>query len=179
MRPRIRINEFCEMLSCWRKKGIRVNFRLNVGFHNKEDIRNLIEELGKRYSGKPNISGYLSIIYAGMGFEPVQRSLAETIEFVKIEDELTARMKELKIVHDKWKAPALEFKQCIADNPHALVIQPDGGFCKCEHENILDSFGNLDDGIIDPQKPLKWKESIEMSEHCNECPIFPACFALR
>ena len=174
--PYQRVLRNAEMLA---EKGIRVNFRLNVGFHNKEDIRVLIEELGERYSGKPHISGYLSILYEGAGFEPVERSLAETIELVKIEDEFTARMKELKLVHDKWKAPSLEFKQCIADNPHAIVIQPDGGFCKCEHENILDSFGNLDTGILDLQKPLKWKESIEMSDNCSECPIYPACYMLR
>lgn len=160
-------------------KGIRVNFRLNLGLHNTEDIRILIEELGKRYSGKPLFSGYLSVIYEGEGYEPVERSLDETIQLMRMMDELTARMKELKITHEKWKAPELEFKQCIADNPHALVVQPDGGFCKCEHENILDSFGNLDDGILDPQKPLKWKESIEMSDHCSECPVYPACFKLR
>ena len=159
-------------------KGVRVNIRLNLGFHNIEDIRTLIEELGKRYSGKHLVSGYLSMLFDGEGFEPVQRSQNDTIELAKVMDALAERMRDLNLFHDKWKAPSLEFKQCIADNPHALVIQPDGGFCRCEHENVLESYGNLDEGVLDPQKPIIWKETIERSDHCDDCPVYPACFLL-
>lgn len=160
-------------------KGIRVNIRLNVGTHNVEDIRMLIEELGKRFSEKREISAYISMLYDGMGFEPVKRSLEDTIELLRIQDVFDKRMKELHLFNEKWKVPSLEYRQCIADNPHAVVIQPDGGFCRCEHENVLESYGNLDDGVLDSQKSLKWKDNIERTDHCNECPIYPSCYVLR
>ena len=160
-------------------KKILVNIRLNVGFHNKDDIRILIDELGKRYSGNQNIGVYLSVLYDGMGYEPVKRSLDDTIALQKITNDLTDRLKEFGLVRIRQKVPILEVQQCIADNPHSVVIQPDGGFCRCEHENVLDCYGNLDEGVLDPQKPLKWKETIERTDYCGECPMYPSCYLLR
>ena len=160
-------------------KGIRVNFRLNIGKHNVEDIRILIEELGKRFSEKREISAYISMLYDSKGFEPVKRSLEDTIELLKIQDEFEKRLKELNLYYESWKVPSLGFRQCIADNPHAVVIQPDGGLCRCEHENVLESYGNLDEGILDTKALLKWNDNIERSNHCDECPIYPFCYVLR
>jgi radical SAM protein with 4Fe4S-binding SPASM domain len=67
----------------------------------------------------------------------------------------------------------------MADNPHAIMIQPDGSFCRCEHENIHDSYGDLDRGVLNPQKLLEWKENIESSEDCAECVLYPSCFRLK
>lgn len=160
-------------------RKIMVNIRLNVGFHNKDDIRTLIEELGERYSENRYVTVYLSMLFDGMGFEPVKRSLDDTITLMKVLEDLADRLKELRLFQDKWKAPSLEFKQCIADSPHSVVIQPDGGFCRCEHECVLDSYGNLSEGILDPQKPQLWKETIERSDYCSECPVYPNCYLLR
>lgn len=160
-------------------KNIQVSIRLNVFFHNIDDIQTLIEDLGKRYSGKKNVSVYLSMLFDGQGYEPVKRSLEDTVTLVEIIEKMEKRVSELGLSHDRLKVPSLEFKQCIADSPHSIVIQPDGGFCRCEHENVLESYGNLDEGILNPQKPLIWKEIIERSEHCDECPLYPACYHLR
>lgn len=160
-------------------KGIRVNIRLNIGVYNIEDIRVLIEELGKRYSENDHVTVYLSMLYDGKGFEPVSRPVEDTVRLLKIMDEFTERLIQLQLHRDKWKVPSLEVKQCIADSPHAIVIQPDGSFCRCEHENILDSYGNLDQGVLDRQKPGIWKEIIEKTDHCAECPLYPNCYTLR
>ncbi len=160
-------------------RKILVNIRLNVGLHNTEDIRVLIEELGERYSGHQHVSVYLNMLYDGMGYEPVRRSFEEDIALRKVIEGLTDQLKKKKLFHNKQKAPSMQVRQCIADNPHSVVVQPDGGFCRCEHETVQDSYGNLDEGILDPQKPIRWTEAIERSDHCDQCPMYPACYLLR
>lgn len=158
---------------------IRVNIRLNVDFYNQDDIRTLIEELSERYSGNKNIGVYLNILFNNQGFEPVQHSIDEIVSLLNLIADYTKRLKELKIAYDDLKLPSLQVSQCMADNQHSVQIQPDGSFCRCEHENILDSYGNIDQGILDPQKILKWTELIERSDHCSECAVYPHCYQLR
>lgn len=163
-----------------RSKEIQVTIRLNLDFYNKEDILALIEELGGLYSGKKFVSVYLNMLFNNEGFEPVIHSQDERGELLKIIDQYTERLKQLKIGFDRvGKIPSLEFNQCMADNPHAIEIQPDGSFCRCEHETITDSYGNVFVGVLDPQKPVIWRENIERSAYCPECAMYPSCFLLR
>ncbi len=160
-------------------KGIHVNIRLNVDFYNKDDIRILIEELGKRYSDNPHVTVYLNMLFNNVGFEPVSHSYDDMITLTNIINEYTDRLKELKLSFDNRKYLQLTYSQCMADNPHSLMIQPDGSFCRCEHENILDSYGDLENGITNLQRLEKWKETIEPSEQCPMCAVYPACYHLR
>lgn len=160
-------------------EGVHVNIRLNVDFYNKDDIRALIEELGKRFSGSNNIAVYLNMLFNHQGYEPVHHSQDDRIRLMEVITDYTERLKELGLERSNQKLPSLEIGQCMADNAHTIEIQPDGGFCRCEHEDVRESYGNLVEGILDPQKPLKWKETIERSDHCSECSVYPACYLLR
>lgn len=173
--PFQRVLQNIDLLS---KNGILVNIRLNVDFYNKEDIRILIEDLGERYGDNKNVSVYLNMLFNDQGFEPVHHSMEEMAELTQILDDYKDRLIELKLGYDDHKIPSLQFSQCMADNPHTVEIQPDGSFCRCEHETVYDSYGNLDEGILDPDKPLKWRETIERSEKCPECCFYPFCFLL-
>lgn len=162
-----------------RKQGIQVNIRLNVDFYNKDNIGKLIEELGERYSESEKIAVYLNILFNDQGFEPVHHTQEEIIQLAEIVDAYTERLEELKIAHKRYKVPSLTVSQCMADNPHTVEIQPDGSFCRCEHESILDSYGNIDEGVLDPEKPLKWQEIIERTDECPECCFYPSCYMLK
>ncbi len=162
-----------------RSKGIQVNIRLNVDFYNKENILELIEELGKKYSGSDHFAVYLNILFNDQGFDPVHHSQEDIVKLMEIVDTYTERLKELKIAYSRQKIPSLQVSQCMADSPHTVEIQPDGSFCRCEHESILDSYGNLDEGVLDPQKPIKWREIIERTDHCAECNFYPSCYMLK
>lgn len=158
---------------------VHVNIRLNVDFYNQDNIRILVEELGKRYSGNRFVTVYLSMLFSDVGFEPVSHSQDDMIALLRIIDEMTDRLKELKLAFDNMKYLDLTFSQCMADNPHSVMIQPDGSFCRCEHENIHDNYGNIENGITEPQKLEKWKDTTEPSENCPRCAIYPACYHLR
>lgn len=174
--PYQRVHRNIELLT---NNSVNVVIRLNVDRYNKDDIRILIEELGERYSGNRYVAVYLNMLFTDQGFEPVRHSQDDIVEIMQIIDEYTARLKELGLSRNRRKIPSLEFSQCMADNPHTIEIQPDGGFSRCEHESVCDTYGNLDEGILYPEKLVKWRERIERSKHCSECTLYPACYQLR
>lgn len=158
---------------------IYVNIRLNVDFYNKDDIRTLIDDLGRKYSGNKHVNVYLNMLFSNQGFEPVRHSEEDIIELANIINEYTESLKAMQLGSDRRNIPSLRASQCMADNAHALMLQPDGSFCRCEHEDVSESYGNLDEGIYDAQKLLKWKETIELSAYCPQCCLYPSCFNLR
>lgn len=159
-------------------KEIRVNIRLNVGFYNKDNLLELIQNLEKWYGGKPYISVYLNILFNDEGFEPIHHTIDDIIQLGRVIDEYTERLKQSGLGGERLELPSLKFSQCMADNPRAIMIQPDGSFCRCEHENVRDAYGNLDEGVLDLQKVLQWSRTIERSDHCPECIIYPTCYLL-
>ena len=80
---------------------------------------------------------------------------------------------------DNYEPLYMKTSQCMADNPHSLLIQPDGGFCRFEHENVLDRYGSLEEGITDSDKLENWKRIKQSSENCPECCLYPACYKLE
>ena len=161
-------------------RKILVNIRLNVDFYNKDDIKVLIEELGKRYSDNDYVAVYLNMLFSDVGFEPVSHSYDEMLQITRIINEYTDRLKELHLSSENnMKFLHMTISHCMADNPHSVMIQPDGSFCRCEHENIHDRYGNLDEGVTDSQKLAKWDEVYEPSEQCPKCAVYPACYHLR
>ncbi len=160
-------------------KKVLVNIRLNVDYYNKDDIRDLIEELGKRYSDNQYVTVYLSMLFNDQGYEPVKHSYDDTIALMDINSDYTERLKELNVAFDNLKNLHLMATQCMADNPHSIMIQPDGSFCRCEHENVHDSYGSIENGILDPKKLSVWKETVELSSECPDCALYPACYHLK
>lgn len=160
-------------------RKIQVNIRLNVDFYNQEDIRNLIEELGERYSDNPSVGVYLNMLFSDVGFEPVSHSTDDLITLTGMINDYTERLKELGLSFDNRNFLHLTTSHCMADNPHSVMVQPDGSFCRCEHENVHDSYGSLENSIADPLRLEKWNEEIEPSEQCPKCAAYPACYHLR
>ena len=160
-------------------KKIPVNIRLNVDFYNQDDVRALIEELGERYAENEYVTVYINMLFNDVGYEPVHHSPDDILELACISESLTDRLKELKIGYNRSKIPFLQATQCMADNPHTVEIQPDGSFCRCEHESVLDKYGSIDNGIFDPNKPLEWMEPVERSINCPQCTFYPSCYTLR
>ena len=160
-------------------KNVQVNIRLNIDFYNKDDIQELIELLGKHYSGNKFISVYLNMLFNDAGFEPVNHSYDDMIVLSDLINKYTDRVKELNLAYDNLNPLHLMSSQCMADNPHSIMIQPDGSFCRCEHENILDGYGNLDEGITDFAKLDRWKELLEPSKNCPDCSLYPTCYRLK
>ena len=174
--PYQRVHRNINMLS---SNNVTVAIRLNLDFYNKQEIYELIDELGERYSGNQKVRVYLSLLYTDTGFEPVYHSDEEYLELLRIHNEYSNRLLKMGLGQERRNIPQLRFHQCMADDPHSVLIQPDGGLCRCEHENVTDRYGSIDGSIIDPEKPLLWKERINKSEYCPECCMFPYCYLLR
>lgn len=159
--------------------GIYVRIRLNIDFYNKDDIRELIETLGKKYAGNGHVFVYMNMLYNDRGYEPVHHSDEDILELQQIIADYTDRLKQFGLGNDGLTLPFLQASQCMADNSHAIEIQPDGGFCRCEHENTLDSYGSLEKGVLNPGRLVEWKVCIERSDYCPNCHVYPSCFLLK
>lgn len=127
--------------------GIHVNIRLNVDFYNKDDIRTLIDDLVERYSDNDKVRVYPNMLFNDQGFEPVHHSQEDMVELLEIINSYSKYLKENKLGQNRLKIPYLQTSQCMADNSHAVMLQPDGSFCRCEHENVRDSYGSVEEGV--------------------------------
>lgn len=158
---------------------IHVNIRLNVDFYNKDNISTLMNILVSRYSGNDKVRVYLNMLYNNQGFEPVCHSQDDMVKLLDIIDRYSEFLKENKLAQSRVKIPYLQTEQCMADNPHAVMLQPDGGFCRCEHEDIRDSYGSVDEGVLNPRKAQEWRKTVMRSAYCPECLFYPSCYSLR
>lgn len=161
------------------KSKVPVIIRLNLDFYNREDIRTLIEELYKRYAGNKSVKVYLNLLYNDQGFEPVHHSVEEYLELLQLYNDCSGLLLRLGIGQERRKIPQLKVFQCMADNPHSVLIQPDGSLCRCEHESVVDCYGSIEKGILDPQKLLEWKEPFLRCDDCPSCCMYPYCYVLR
>jgi len=159
-----------EMLA---KQKILVNIRMNMTRENSEELFQLTEFLNEKFSGYDNITPYPAVIYEDLGYSPVKNT-----------DD------ERKILHDDFirlvgtiKKPGKGYKNymgliktysCQADDPHAVMILPNGGLGFCEHFVDCDTFSTI---YEDKDKPF-WSESIKAKEKCKKCPCYPTCLCL-
>lgn len=174
--PYQRVHRNIELLS---RNKVYVVIRLNLDFYNRQAILELMEELGRRYSGNKYVRVYLSLLYNDQGFEPVHHNDDEYLELLEIYDDYTRRLNELGLAQERKRAPYLITRQCMADDKYSVLIQPDGSLCRCEHESVKDSYGSITGGITDPLKPKQWMETIERSERCPNCCMYPYCYLLK
>lgn len=174
--PYQRVHRNIELLS---KKKISVVIRLNLDFYNRQAILELMEELAQRYLGNEHVRVYLSLLYNDQGFEPIHHNDDEYLELLEIYDDYTQRLLELGMAQDRRRAPYLITRQCMADDKYSVMIQPDGSLCRCEHECVNDSYGSITEGVKDPLKPKQWMVTVDRSEQCPNCCMYPFCYLLK
>ncbi len=159
------------------KAGIRVSIRINLGFHNEDDTRALIEELSGYFKEYENVSMYVHELFENEGTDPRAYTGDE-------KDHLTKKVIELnEYIEEKGKftagkgLPMLQTHHCMADGNGSVIIQPDGGLSKCEHYTVNDEFGSIFSEERNKAKLDGWKVYTEL-EKCGECPLYPSCLAV-
>lgn len=159
-------------------QGIRVNLRLNLDQHNKDDLENLIDGLLHSFLGKGNLGIYVRILYEDKGYAPIVRDKIIRQELYKAQAELNSRIVKSKMAKLNVMLPNLNMNSCMADNSNAIVVFPDGRLFKCEHISDEDVVGDVFNGINRNAAFLKYQVTAE-TESCAVCPIRPACMILQ
>lgn len=64
---------------------------------------------------------------------------------------------------------------CMADNPRALCITPEGKLSPCEHYAYGEVYGSIYSGTMDREMLAEWKAREKHMCDCKTCPLYPSC----
>lgn len=157
------------------KAGISVSIRINLGFHNVDDTKQLIEELSETFKEDKNVTMYCHELFEGEGKDKKKRTQEENDYLLnKVNEFNECASKKGKYIH-KNQLPSLITSYCMADKDSAVIIQPDGRLTKCEHCSMEESFGSIFTDEKDQNEIQSWKVH-ETKEECKDCPLYPSCF---
>lgn len=153
--------------------GINVAVRMNLDFHNAENLKLLVKELYDRFKLHPALSLYVWPIFED---NTNVKTTEEHIEIFKKLAELEEVIKQYGYFIGNMPKSELAYKQCMADDGRSVTISPDGDLGTCEH--LIDShfWGHIDD----PSKKnfdnlLFWRDYEKPLDICQDCPIYPSC----
>lgn len=159
------------------KHSINVLIRLNMDDSNFCDLMNLADYLSERFSRFKNFSVYVSLIYDSnsSSFEFYSSDIQEL--YAKRE-KVVEKLRTKKIYFEKKLENRFKLNQCIADNPNALIIYPDGKLGKCEHHMDTNHIGSIYEDEINTGEVANWRKYITIREDCYKCKLFPQCLQL-
>lgn len=161
-------------------QGVRVTVRMNLGFHNAENLKELINELGSRYSGETNFIAYVHELFEEQGLNPEKHTVEERLELEAIKDELNNYILEKGCNNSReqvssWECPSLKTFYCMADTPSSLLINPLGQFGKCEHEFFAKTIGDVNSEHDYNSKTGAYWLRPTYSKTCQKCELYPFC----
>lgn len=153
--------------------GITVTIRMNLDFHNSENLKELVGELYQRFKNHPGL-----FMYAWPVFEDSNniKTKDEHIEIYNRLEELESVMKSYGYFTGQMPKTDIAYAQCMADDGKSVTISPDGDLGTCEH--LIDSnfWGNIEDpSKKDMNELLQWRNYEKPLEICKDCPIYPSC----
>ena len=160
------------------ENDVRVSIRINVGYYNLDDIKELVDFIRERYKGKRGISAYLHALFDSGGVTDI-----DTEEKRKAVYEEMERLEEILLKSGfgggSSKVEQMKGTHCMADNGNHVVIQVDGSLCLCEHFVDSNRIGTIYGDTFDQEVIDRFKEIENPFEECYWCPIFPECSNLK
>lgn len=159
------------------EKGIHIDVRVNVDLHNADELTALADELKERIGDrKTNISVYSNPLF-------------ETSVHIKGEHRdariALAQFRMMRYLADlnlqKPSETSFEPKAswCMSDDPHAVVIQPDGALGKCEHYTDTKHYTDIRGSFFDEAQYNEYFEIYDRDPSCLECPLLARCYRLK
>ena len=161
-------------------RGIGVAVRMNMDFHNAEDLMALSEELARRFGGK-KLTAYPHLIFDDKVPWDTHHSVEKWTQLYASMHRLEDRLEELGL-HSSGNfglSPNLPEGYCMADDPSALVVTPDGRLGVCEHYSETELIGNLDSDARDQAVIESFRQRCDEIPECPTCFYYPQCTALK
>jgi len=161
-------------------EGIHVTVRMNLDFHNADDLRLLIDDLAGRFANRKSFSAYVQEITEDMGYSPVNHSNEERQKLIAKKIELNRYLEGLGCRKHKTLAahrslPHLRVIYCMADNQNSLLVNPLGQFGKCDHYSFARFVGDVMNGHdFDSPDAVTWLNP-DYTNWCKNCSLFPIC----
>jgi len=158
--------------------GIKVNIRLNLDKHNKENLFELVEELGIRFKDRSLLNIYVYVIEKDIGGAPITRTEEEDFDLYKQQQRISRHLDRLGFIEKLQKLPSLKTVRCMADSNNSMVIYPNGYIYKCEHVMERDWVGHICLDTLDAERIKKFDEHLQR-DVCDECNLYPDCILLK
>lgn len=159
--------------------SVAVTIRLNMGLHNAENLLELVDELGREFTGRKGLS-----VYAHHIFEE-DKPLAETYteEDWNIRNKAMCNLKACialnGLASNNGIRKKLKLNHCMADSGRSVTILPTGDIGLCEHHSEREFIGHLHLKDIDMEMMESWKETVPEIPECETCFYYPDCYRLK
>lgn len=157
--------------------GIRVSIRINLGYHNIDDVEKLVNDLIGHYKGRKNIKIYLNRLYDNCGGAPDKNELKVVYDKILSLTNLLAK-NGLGSGRMSIKS-SLRITQCMADSRHATMILPDGKLGLCEHYMDELHIGDIENDVTNYENVEKCCAQFEKDDLCKKCFLYPTCNKLN
>ena len=156
--------------------GITVKIRMNADKHNLSDLFDLTDILYDNFGEYKNLIVYSNLLFEN---EKNQRNYEQRKDLFNKHSELIEYIENKNMAVKYTLENYLRYRQCMADNPGATVILPDGHLGRCEHFSDTDFWGSIYNEQIDVNVIEKFKRVRELPKKCDTCVLKPACIQLE
>ena len=161
--------------------GIRVAVRMNLDFHNADDLMKLADVLAERFAGQSKLYAYCHLIFDDKTPWNERYSMEQWEELYALQRQLQLRLLSNGISDSRsWRlGKKLPQYQCIADNPECIVILPDGNLGVCEHFSENHFVGHMDSPERDQKTIASFRKHCDEIPACDTCFYYPECIRLE
>ena len=160
---------------------VRVLVRVNMDFHNIEDLHRFTEELAQRFGSNRRFSMYAHLIIDEKKAWDAHHSIDEWTALYEEKAKLQQKMIDLGIYGGRNSRinKSLPTVACMVENPNSLVITPDGSLGVCEHYSETELIGHLDSDERDQQVIDSFRQHWEEIPECDSCFHYPQCIRVK
>ena len=163
------------------RNKIAVSVRMNLDFHNAEDLMTLADELARRFGGRPGFRAYAHLIFDDNMAWDARYSQEKWAQLYQAKNRLEEKLLELGLqstgsLRLRRKLPE---NQCMADAGNTVVVTPDGHLGVCEHFSETELIGHLDSPERDQAVIDSFRQRCQELPACATCFYYPECLRLK
>lgn len=152
-------------------ESISVSVRLNVDHDNIGDIPSVLHDLAAGIKNRDAVSVSIAPLYG-------VRNSGDDISIWKKVAELNPLIEEagFRVTNIANLDRSFRVYRCMGDDPSGnVLIMPDGRLSTCQQYPEESIFGNIWDGVTDPDKLRRFTASDQTREKCRSCVFLPDC----
>lgn len=156
--------------------GVAVKIRMNADEHNLDDLFRLTDILFENFGHYKKFTVYSHLLFEeDSDMRTYERRKELFKNHLKLEKYIESKGFSVKPTLDNY----LRYRQCMADNPQATVVLPDGHLGRCEHFSDSNFWGSIYSENVDKSVINYFKEKRVLPCECDDCAIRPACIQLE
>ncbi|MBQ7661525.1 MAG: radical SAM protein [Clostridia bacterium] len=159
--------------------GVTLYLRVNIDRHNMDMLKSLADELYARFGSPENLGVYAVGLYEDRENINTVRTADGRTEIVNAIIEFDNYCRRLGIARENPLGNNIKLRRCLADNPSAIQIFPEGQLSKCDHAAEGCLCGDVVHGVLSQEAVTMWRERANSPANCRGCAIYTDCIRLK